>query len=293
MMKIRLALLLALVACGAQPKGQTIQRTQLDAAGSEKHKALVAEGDALWKERLDETKLRAAIAKWEAAVALKSDDHDTYAKLARGNYLLADGFLSFDPAKETEFLATHQKGMDMGEKGMLAISPDFEKKRRLGAKMEDAILVLQRDAVPNMYWYASNLGKWAKFKGIQTTLKYKDTIFGVVSRVKELDPDYFYAAPDRYFGGYYAVAPNFAGGDLDKSEKNFAESVKKYPYYLATHVLIAELLAPKRQDRALFDRELKFVMDTPADSMPDVVPEQTLEKKKAERLMKQADDLFQ
>jgi hypothetical protein len=58
-------------------------------------------------------------------------------------------------------------------------------------------------------------------------------------------------------------------------------------------VLIAELLAPKKQDRALFDRELKFVMDTPVESMPDVVPEQTIEKRKAERLMKMADDLFQ
>ena len=288
-----LGLLLAIAACGAGPKSQTIQRTQLDAAGTEKHKALVAEGDELWKERLDEGKLRAALAKWEEAVAVKTDDADTYAKLARGTYLLADGFLSFDPAKEAEFLATHEKGMSLAEKGLLAISPDFEKKRSLGAKMEDAILVLQRDAVPCMYWYASNLGKWAKFKGIQTTLKYKDTIFGIVSRVKELDPEYFYAAPDRYFGGYYAVAPTFAGGDLNKSETHFAESVKKYPYYLATHVLIAELLAPKRQDRALFDRELKFVMDTPADSMPDVVPEQTIEKRKAERLQKMADDLFQ
>src|SRR5262245_37303120 len=128
MTKTTLGLLCLLSACGAQPKSQTIQRGQLDASASEKHKALVAEGDELWKERLDEGKLRAALAKWEQAVALKADDYDTYAKLARGNYLLADGFLSFDPAKEAEFLATHQKGMDMGEKGLLAISPDFEKK---------------------------------------------------------------------------------------------------------------------------------------------------------------------
>jgi hypothetical protein len=289
----RLMLVLALLGCGAQPKQETIARSQLDAAGQEKHKALVGEGDSLWNDRLDVGKLRGAIAKWEEAVGMKPDDHETYAKLARAHYLLADGFLALDPTKEMEFLATHEKGMGHGEKGLAALSPDFEKKRRLGAKMEDAIQVLQRDAVPCLYWYASNLGKWAKFKGIQETLKHKDTIFGTISRVAALDPDYFYGASDRYFGGYFAVAPNFAGGDLDKSEKHFNESVKRYPYYLATHVLIAELLAPKKQDRGLFDRELKFVMDTPAESIPELVPEQTLEKRKAERLMKQADELFQ
>ena len=292
MTKSSLALALLVAACGGGTQSQ-ITRTRLDAASLEKHKALVAEGDALWKERLDQQKLLGAIGKWQDAVQLKADDAETYVKLARANYFLADGFLSFDPAREAEFLATHEKGMQWGEKGMLAISPDFEKRRQMGAKLEDAVQLLQRDAVPALYWYATNLGKWAKFKGIETTLKYKDTIFGIVSRVKELDPDYFYAAPDRYFGGYYAVAPSFAGGDLVKSEQYFADSVKKYPYYLATHVLIADLLAPKKQDRALYERELKFVLDTPANAMPDVIPEQEIEKRKAKKLLQEVEDRFQ
>lgn len=291
---LALALTVAAAGCAAGPRSVAteVKRGPLDAAATDQHKQLVAEGDALWAERLDEAKLRGALAKWEEAVKVKSDDHETYAKLARGFYLLADGFLSFVPEKEEEFLATHEKGQAYAEQGLKALSPDFEKRLGNGTKIEDAVMVLGREAVPLMYWYDVNLGKWAKFKGIQTTLKYKERIFKVMTRVYELDVDYFHGAPDRYFGAYYAVAPAFAGGDLEKSRTYFEQAVKKAPNYLSTHVLVAEVYATKAQDRALFDRELKFVMDTPAETMPELLPEQTIEKRKAERLMKQADDLF-
>lgn len=288
------SVLLLTAGCPApRQQGQTITRTSLDAPAAEKHKALVAEGDALWLERLDETKLRGAIAKWEAATALKGDDAATLLKLARGYYLLADGFLSFDPAKVDEFLATHQKGMQAAEKGLLAHSPEFEKQRSLGAKMENAVEVVEKDGVPYLYWYATNLGKWAKFKGIQETLAHKDTIFKTVSRVEKLDPEYFYGGADRYFGSYYAVAPTFAGGDVEKSRTYFEAAIKRAPAYLATHVLIADLLAPKKQDRALFERELKLVLEAPVDAIPELVPEQTIEKKKAEKLLKEIEDKFE
>ena len=296
MRKLLLAALLTAAATGCpapRQQGQTITHSNLDVASAEQQKKLVAEGDALWAERLDEQKLRGAIAKWEAAVAMKGDDYETYQKLARGNYLLADGFLSFDPAKVDEFLATHEKGMQLAEKGLLAISPDFEKQRRLGAKMENAVEVLNKDAVPLLYWYATNLGKWAKFKGIEATLAHKDTIFKTVTRVEQLDPEYFYGGADRYFGGYYAVAPSFAGGDVAKSAQYFEAAVKRAPNYLATHVLIAELLAPKKQDRDLYTRELKLVIDTPVDVIPELVPEHTIEKKKAEKLLKEIEDKFE
>ena len=57
-------------------------------------------------------------------------------------------------------------------------------------------------------------------------------------------------------------------------------------------MLVAELLAPKLQDRALFDRSLKFVLETPANVIPEMEPEAIIEKKKAERLQKMGDDLF-
>lgn len=285
---------LLLVACGTQPKGldKGISRGQLAGDQAAQHKQLVAEGDAAWEQRADRAKLEEAIQKWEAAIAVKDDDHDTYAKLSRGYYLLADGWLAFEPDKADLYLATHLKGVDVAERGMAALSPDFEKRRRTQTKTEDAVSVLGRNAVPLMYWYATNLGKWAKAKGFSTTLKNKDRIFKIVSRVYELDRDFFYGAADRYFGAFYAVAPAFAGGDLNKSYEHFQESLKREPKYLATYVLIAELYAPKVQDPAVFDEHLKFVLEAPLDILPGLEAEAQIEKKKAQRLIEQRAELF-
>ena len=280
-------------ACGASPQGlqSGIKRDQVAGAQADQHKQLVAEGDAAWEQRADRAKLEEAIARWEAAIAVKDDDHATYAKLARAVYLLADGHLAFEDDQEA-FLQTHLKGVQYAERGMAAISPDFEKRIKAGTKVEDAVKVLGRNAVPLMYWYASNLGKWGKSKGFSTVLKHKDRIFKVITRVYELDRDYYYGAADRYFGAFYAVAPSFAGGDVNKSYEHFQESLKREPKYLATYVLIAELYAPKAQDPNIFDEHLKFVLEAPDNILPGLEPEAAIEKKKAQRLLEKRDDLF-
>ncbi len=299
-MKLRLSLFplalvatIGLVSCGASPTGlkSGIKRGSLAGDAASQHKQLVAEGDAAWEERADRAKLLEAVSKWDQAVKLKDDDADTYAKLARGCYLIADGWLSFEDDKAA-YLAMHLRGLDYAERGMAAISPDFEKRVKAGTKTEDAVKVLGRNAVPQMYWYAVNLGKWAKAKGFSTTLKHKDRIFKVISRVYELDRDYYYGAADRYFGAFYAVAPAFAGGDIEKSFEHFQESLKREPKYLATYVLIAELYAPKAQDEKVFDEHLQFVMDAPLNILPGLEPEAAIEKKKAEALKAKRDELF-
>jgi tetratricopeptide (TPR) repeat protein len=284
---------LALSGCAAQSQGLAgqVSRAQLAAPQAEQHRALVAEGDALWEERIDRAKLEAALQKWEQAIELKDDDWETYAKLSRGIYLLADGWLAFEDDQE-RFLALHERGFAVAERGMAALSRDFEQRILTGADIEDAIMVLGREAVPLMYWYATNMGKWGNAKGFTTVLKYKDRIFKMISHVHELGSDYFYGASDRYFGAFYAVAPPFAGGDLDKSLEHFQESLKKSPDYLGTHVLIAEFLAPKRQDPDLFDRHLQLVLEAPVDIIPGLEAESAIEKKKAEKLLARKAELF-
>jgi hypothetical protein len=289
----KLLLLILLTACGGNPHtGTTVKRGALDANAEAQWKQAVADGDAAWAKRGDEAQLRAAIDAYAKAIAVKSDDADTCQKLARAYYFLADGTLSMDPAKHDEYLATHEKGIAVAEQGLRALSPQLEKSMNTGVQLQDAIGVLDRSAVPLLYWYDVNLGKWAKAQDMTQVLKFKDRIFKIMTRVYDLDPDYFYGAPDRYFGGYYAVAPNFAGGDPQKSREYFDTSLKKAPNYLATHELVAELLAPKLQDKALFEREIKFVLDTPANVIPELEPEAQAEKKKAQKLLTQEEDLF-
>jgi hypothetical protein len=275
------------------PKAQTgglsggIRRAPLDATAAAQHQGLVAEGDAAWANRADRAQLELAIQKWEAAVQIKDDDVSTYDKLSRGLYLLADGWLSFEKEEKLDlFLATHKKGFDYAARGLAALSKDFEQRLSTGVDMKDAVALIGRDGVGLMYWYATNLGKWGNAQDITVVLEYKDRIVAIMSRVTELDPAYFYGAPDRYWGAFYAIAPSFAGGDLAKSWDHFQASIKLEPKYVATYNLIAENYAPKKSDGALFDQMIKTVMDTPMDAIPGLEPEFAVEKRKAELLVK-------
>jgi hypothetical protein len=283
------ALLALLVSCGPAAQGLSggIKRSPLDSGAAAQHQQLVTEGDAAFAARADRAQLQVAIDKYEAAVKVKDDDWQTYEKLARACYLMADGWLFFEKEeKQAEFLATYEKGYTYAERGIAALSPDVEQKLNTGIDLKDAAALIDRQGVGLMYWYSTNLGKWGNAQDITVVLRYKDRIFNVMSRVLELGPDYFHGAADRYFGAYYSVAPTFAGGDLDKSWTHFQESLKLAPNYLATYNLIAEFYAPKKQDGALFDQMITFVRNAPLDAIPGLEAEAAVEKRKAELLAK-------
>lgn len=276
-------------ACGPAAQGLSggIKRAQLDPGTQAKHDQLVAEGDTAFAARTDRAQLELSLAKYEEAIALDDDDWQTYEKAARAAYLIADGWLSFEmDTKMTEFLAMHERGYTLAERGLAALSPKVEQRLATGVDLKDAVALLERDAVPLMYWYATNLGKWGKAQEITVVLRYKDRLFNMMSRVMELDPKYFYGAPDRYFGTYYAVAPTFAGGDLDKSKSHFDASIAIEPAYIATYVLIAENYAPKKKDAAMFDKMIETVRNAPIDGIPGLEAEAAVEKRKAELLVK-------
>jgi hypothetical protein len=62
--------------------------------------------------------------------------------------------------------------------------------------------------------------------------------------------------------------------------------------YFGTHVLIADTLAPKKDDRALFKKHLEFVINGKSAVLPDIVPEQDAEKRKAKKMLESMEDYF-
>src|SRR5215831_16752657 len=285
------------LACAAEHKASWEVKNPPPAGsggGSEAdYKQLVAQGDAAWAERGDKDKLMRAIYAWEGAVRVQPADWQTFGKLARATYLLADGFLNplvIPDGDKAKYEEMHEKGIRYGELAMSNYSPEFRAKVQAGAKPEDAVELIGKDGIATMYWYAANLGRWANSKGFTTRLAQKDRILKIMRRCLELDSDFFYAAPHRYFGAFYAIAPSFAGGDLDKSLQHFQTAIQKSPNYFSTHVLFAENYATKKGDKDLFKKQLEFVLQTPENVLPDVVPEQRIEKLKAKRLLDQINE---
>lgn len=285
-----------LAGCGA---GRTAQWETNKPAGSgagaataESPDALVSAGDTAWANRGDKAQLEAAIAAWEKAVAASPDDAKTLTKLSRAYYWLADGHLRKQGGDA--YLAAFEKGTAAGERALAAGNPRFKQEVTGGVKVEEAIKSVGPESIEAAYWYASNLGKWSRAKGFATTLGNKDRIKAVMSRVLELDENFFHAGPHRYWGAFYAVAPAFAGGDLDKSKKHFEKSIQLAPNYIGTKVLYAELYAAhgKIADKELFNKLLDEVIAAPDDSIPGLEAETRNEKEKAKELKSRANDLF-
>jgi tetratricopeptide (TPR) repeat protein len=246
----------------------------------------LALADAAWAKRDDAKVLAEAIAHYEAALAEDPKAIGLYERLARANYFLADAHLRDSQEKQE---VVFNKAIEWGERCM-GLDGGFKAKLDAGTKAEDAFEVLPKEYTGCLYWTAAALGKWATIKGFSTRVANKGRITKLVERVTILDPTYFYGAPDRYWGAYFAILPGFMGKDLNKSEAHFKKSLELAPNYLGTKVLMAERLATERQDRAMFKRLLDEAIAADPNVDPSIAPENKVEQQKARALLTQIDD---
>lgn len=247
-------------------------------------KLMKTEALRLWQKRDDQQSLEESLSKFEYVHLTHPEDIEILTYLTRGYFLLAELHHTNPDLKKRNF----EKARLFGEKGMQT-NPDY--KKLSGDDIEKAIEKLTDREVPVVFWSAAALGKWAKLNGIMSSLKYKNQILGMIKRVEKLRPDFYYSAVPRYWGGFYAVAPSIAGGDLKKSKKYFQKALEKSPEYLGTKTLYAELYLVEVEDKKEFKKQLQEVLVAP-NGPAEIIPENMLEKKKAESLLEKADELF-
>jgi tetratricopeptide (TPR) repeat protein len=249
---------------------------------------LMSEGLRYWTRRHLKADLEKAIDKFEEVAKGNPKNYEALVLLCRGYYVMADGHTdSIDEKK-----ALWNVGVTWGERAM-AIDPKFRKIVIEGKKpLEAGLGALSRRYVDAIYWTAVNLGKWGKAEGIATILKYKGRVKKMIERVEKLDKRYFYGAVYRYWGVYYAVAPSFAGGSMEKSLANFQKSLRMANGYLGTHVLFAENYAVRKSDQATFKKELNFVLKANPNTLKDIMPEQIIEQRKAKKMLANMEEYF-
>ena len=287
-----LSLLLALpafVGCAASRQAGWERAAQSASIDQPKDAALLMrEADERWKERSTREGLLRAIEAYERVLVADAHHKGALTRLSRAYYFLADGYTD-DPEEKKRLW---EQGTTYGERA-LATSPEFLARVEETGKVEEAVQLLGLDYIDAIYWTATNLGKWARLEGFTTMLKHKSRIKGMIERVTTLDETFFYGAPHRYWGAYYAVAPSFAGGDMRKSEASFRRALEIEPDYFGTRVLFADYYAKKAGDRVLFEEMLEYVLQGDPTILPDIVPEQRVEQRKAEWLMRKIDEFFE
>jgi len=284
------SLLLSFVLAGCAAGRTAGWQSEVDEAklSSSQETQLLAEARKLWTTRHIQADLQNALAKLERVASSNSENLEALTLLSRGYYLLADGHLENMDEKKKNW----ETGISWGERA-LATNAEFRKLVVDEKKNpEEALDTLKPEHTAAIYWTAVNLGKWAKNSGIGTTLKYKTRIRMFIEKVAALQPDFFFGAVPRYWAVYYAVAPGFAGGSIEKSKENFDKTLQIAPNYLASHVLLAENYATKKGDKDLFRKELEFVLNTKPESLPPVASENILEQKKAKKMLENLESYF-
>lgn len=297
----------ALTACATKRESALQDASTLTQATEQgEFTTALAEADALWANRLNKDDLVKAINVMERAVKMPAADlseqervdkiAETFERLSRAYYLYADSHLRLEAANEgdndDEIMEVFEKGVQSAEKAIALRDPAFAKAvMERPNKWQDAVVNADPKALPALYWYATNLGKWALLEGIATILARKDDIKVTMDWAIQHDPNYFYGAPHRYFGVYHTKVP-IGGGAPPKSKESFEASLAAAPNYLATKVLMAESYAVLTGDRALFDQLLTEVLAADPAAAPEVLAENTLEQRKAEKLRAAADDFF-
>lgn len=285
MLRVGLLCLLA-IGCASRDAGWDT-KTQTISMSAGEVKTVREEALRLWSGRVEQDTLEEALSKLELLHAADPNDLETLIFLTRGYYFLADSHIENGEMKKRNY----EKAASFGEKAM-ATNKKFKEKVSSGKSVEESLDTLTAKEVPAIYWTAASLGKWAKASGIAAALKYKTRIKAMVERVEKLKPDYFFGAAPRYWGGFYAVAPSFAGGDMKKSRANFEKSLKIAPEYQGTKVLMAEVYWTKQDNKKEFEKTLREVLSSNYDRHPQIGPENILEKRKAEKLLEKMDDLF-
>ena len=292
------ALILLTAACSGRQsllmEGQKAKA--LDKKTTEAAEKIVQEANALWEKRSDEKSAWAAIAKWHEAAKVDPTRADIHRDLAYAYYFMNNVHVRWSKAddKKKTHEANYLKGVDAAERALMTSNPAFAKSIKDGGNTDDAwneaLKSAKKEDVKALYWYATNLAKWALAHHFTTILKYKDRAFAIMQRCKALDNSFWYGGPSRYLGAYWLKIP--FGKSKEKSKENFDKSLKAAPAYLDTKILFAEIYAVRTDNEELFQKTLKEVLDTADDVDPKLTPENKNAKRLAQEMLDNMDDYF-
>jgi tetratricopeptide (TPR) repeat protein len=215
--------------------------------------------EILWTEREDPGKASEGIAAYEELLRENPEDYKVLLRLSRLHYWV--GQISEGTDKE-DALVHYEKGIEYGQK---ASGIDPEK--------------------PGGFFFeAANLARKNNLKGTFSNLWGISTVKKLNKKTASIDPGYFYNGTDRFFCALYTKLPGLLGGSTSKAIEFGMRAVAAYPNYAGNRFFLAEAYV-KDGKNDLARKELEAAVSLPDDAFPDAVPEQRMEKKRAEALL--------
>jgi hypothetical protein len=154
---------------------------------------------------------------------------------------------------------------------------------------------LGKKDVPYIFWAATCWVNWIRLNldSIEA-ISELPRVESLMKRALELDEGFYYGGPHLFMGIWFASRPKIVGGDLKKAQEHFLKALDLgQGKFLMAYVYYANYYARKITDKDLFTSTLQKVLETPAETSPDLVLINTVAKKQAKELLSRVGEYFE
>jgi len=154
---------------------------------------------------------------------------------------------------------------------------------------------LGKKDVPILFWTATCWANWIRLNlDSMEALSELPRVEEMMRRVLELDEGFHYGGAHLFMGIWYASRPKIAGGDLKKAQGHFLKALDLgQRKFLMAYVYYATYYARKIMDKELFTSTLQKVLETPAETSPDLILLNTIAKRQAKELLSHVGEYFE
>lgn len=154
---------------------------------------------------------------------------------------------------------------------------------------------LGKKDVPYLFWAGTCWVNWIRLNlDSMEAMSELPRVEWMMRRVLELDEGFYYGGPHLFMGIWLASRPKIAGGDLKKAQGHFLKALDLgQRKFLMAYVYYANYYARNMMDKDLFISTLQKVLETPADTSPDLVLLNTVAKNQAKELLGHVEEYFE
>jgi hypothetical protein len=160
---------------------------------------------------------------------------------------------------------------------------------------ERAVKASSKKDVPYLFWAATCWASWIMMHlDSMEAMAELPRVELMMRRSLELDEGFYYGGPHIFMGIWFASRPAIAGGDLQKAQGHFLKALELGEgKFLMAYVYYADNYARRALDKELFVSTLETVLETPADSTPELTLLNTVAQQKAQELLARVNELFE
>ena len=251
---------------------------------------LISQANSYWNQRTDEKALDKAENLILKVLEKKPDQLEHIVLLAKIKFTRAY-FQVPNPNQENELFL---EASELCRK-VVVNHPDFQAiyNSMVGDSTEKLFSSLSRapnSVLPGLYWWGKNLAHYLNSRPVIERLSSRELLEVIMNRVLTLDPGFHYGGAYRFFGMLYTRIP---GMDIEQSFSYFDQAIKSNPHYLANSVFLADFYHQKAGNREQFNRILTSVLSTNLTTHPEVMNDNWLYQKKAQKLLENESSLFE